>query len=327
MSRQAVAIPLGMAPRDAVEYVRRAEALGYESAWMAEGHGGDHFAIFAACAQVTNTIQLGTSVTSVYVRSAPTIAMAAATVDALSEGRFILGVGSSHRVQVGPEHGVVYEHPIQRVRETVEIVRALLRDGEVSYRGETLSIKRFDLWFDPERRELPIYLAALFPKMLALCGEVGDGLVLTGVTLETAGRVAADIAAGAERAGRSPDAIDVTSLIPCRVADDRAAALDAMRPGIAQTAGSYPRYNRVLAESGFPEVAQQIREAWDRGDREAAARAVTDEVVLSRTVVGTASECRAQIEAFRQSGIALPIISPGIPTLEEASAVLEACAS
>ena len=105
MSRQAAAIPLGMAPRDAVEFVRRAEALGYESAWMAEGHGGDHFAIFAACAQVTNTIQLGTSVTSVYVRSAPTIAMAAATVDALSEGRFILGVGSSHRVQVGPEHG------------------------------------------------------------------------------------------------------------------------------------------------------------------------------------------------------------------------------
>lgn len=327
MERLGAAIPLGMAPHDAVEYVRRAEALGYESAWMAEGHGGDHFALMAACAQVTDSILLGTAVTSVYVRSAPTIAMAAATVDELSGGRFILGVGSSHRVQVGPEHGLTYEHPIVRVRETVELTRTLLRDGEVSYHGETLSIERFDLWFAPARREIPIYLAALHPQMLALCGELGDGVVLTGITLETAGRIAEHLAAGAEQAGRSVEAIDVTSLVPCRVTDDRAAAMDAMRPGIAASAGNFPRYNRVLAESGFPEVAEAIREAWSRGDRVEAARAVTDEVVLSRSVVGTPTECREQLAAFRRSGIALPIVSPGLSGLEAAVEVLEGCAS
>ncbi len=328
MARIAAAIPLGLAPHEVVEYVKLAEQLGYESAWMAEGHGGDHFALFAACATATSTIQLGTSVTSVYVRSAPTIAMAAATVDALSNGRFILGVGSSHRVQVGPEHGVAYGKPVQRVRETVEVIRALLRDGEVSHRGETIAIERFDLWFSPHRPDIPIYLAALFPKMLELCGEVGQGVVLTGCTLETAGKVAEHIAAGASRANRSPDEIDVTSLLPCSVSDDRQEAFDALRPGVAQSAGFFPRYARVLAEGGFPEVAEAIQEAWRRGDREAAVQAVSDEVIASRSIVGSAAECRERIEAYRESGLDLPIIGPGRGPrgLDGAMDALRACA-
>src|SRR5438552_10097548 len=138
MVRVGVAFSGGLSPADIVECVKLAEALGYESAWVAEGHGGDQFAILGACAVETRTIRLGTSISSVFVRSATTIGMAAATVDQLSSGRFILGLGSSHRVQVEPEHGVPFIQPTQRLRETVDVVRALLRDGTVSYAGKVV---------------------------------------------------------------------------------------------------------------------------------------------------------------------------------------------
>ena len=106
MDRLGIAFSGGATPAEIVDCVKLAETLGYESAWVAEGHGGDQFVILSACAVQTSKIQLGTSITSVFVRTVPTIAMAAATVDAISGGRFILGVGSSHKVQVEPEHGV-----------------------------------------------------------------------------------------------------------------------------------------------------------------------------------------------------------------------------
>src|SRR5215510_3417536 len=123
----------GLAPADLVECIRVADELGYESAWVAEGHGGDQFAILGACAVATRRIRLGTAISSVFVRSAPTIGMAAATVDHLSQGRFILGLGSSHRVQVQPEHGIPFVQPTARPRDTISIVRTLIRDGVVSY--------------------------------------------------------------------------------------------------------------------------------------------------------------------------------------------------
>ena len=170
MARIGLAFGGGLAPGEIVDCVKLAEELGYESAWMSEGHGGDQFSILTACALATQRILLGTSISSVFVRSVPTITMAAATVDHLSHQRFILGLGSSHKVQVEPEHGIPYGRPLQRVRESVEIIRTLLRDGVVSYRGQTVTIERFDLWFTPMRREIPIYLSAIRPKMLALCG-------------------------------------------------------------------------------------------------------------------------------------------------------------
>jgi alkanesulfonate monooxygenase SsuD/methylene tetrahydromethanopterin reductase-like flavin-dependent oxidoreductase (luciferase family) len=309
--------------------VKLAEDLGYESAWVAEGHGGDQFAILAACAQVTSRIVLGTSISSVFVRSVPTIAMAAATVDDLSQHRFILGLGSSHKVQVEPEHGIPYTKPIQRLRESIAIIRALLRDGEVSYQGETVTIQGFDFWFTPSRRDIPIYLAAVFPKMMQVCGEVAQGVILTRSTLETGLRVAEQVAIGARRAGRRPEDIAITSLLPCSVATNRQVALDTLRPGVALYAGFFPRYNRLLAENGFPEAAQAIREAWQRGDRDTAARVVPDAAIEATGVVGTPAECRARLDAYRGSGIALPIISPfsrGADGKERVMEAIRACA-
>jgi alkanesulfonate monooxygenase SsuD/methylene tetrahydromethanopterin reductase-like flavin-dependent oxidoreductase (luciferase family) len=126
----------------------------------------------SACAAQTSKILLGTSITSVFVRTVPTIAMAAATVDAISAGRFILGVGSSHRVQVELEHGMPYSKPLTRVRESVAAIRALLRDGRVSYAGETIRIEGFDLWFTPLRPGLAFY-AGFFPRYNRMMAEHG----------------------------------------------------------------------------------------------------------------------------------------------------------
>jgi probable F420-dependent oxidoreductase len=329
MSRLGIAFSGGASPAEIVDCVKLAEELGYESAWVAEGHGGDQFAVLAACARETSRIGLGTSITSVFVRTAPTIAMAAATVDDLSAGRFILGIGSSHKVQVEAEHGVAYAKPLTRTRETVAVIRALLRDGRVEHQGETIRIDGFDLWFAPRRPEIPIYVSAVFEKMTELCGEIADGVILTRSALGTAARVREDLAKGARRAGRDPAAISITSLLPTVVAESRREALDALRPGLAFYAGFFPRYNRLMAEHGFPKEAAAIAEAWARGDRDAAERAVSDAMIDASSVAGTPAECREKIEAYRQSGIDLPILSPfarGPGSKARFEAVIRACA-
>jgi probable F420-dependent oxidoreductase len=329
MSRLGIAFSSGASPAEIVDCVKLAEALGYESAWVAEGHGGDQFAVLAACARETSRIGLGTAITSVFVRTAPTIAMAAATVDDLSGGRFILGIGSSHKVQVEAEHGVAYTKPLTRTRETVAIVRALLRAGRVEYRGETIRIDGFDLWFAPRRKEIPIYLSSVFEKMTALCGEIADGVILTRSTLKTAPQVRQRLDAGAARAGRDASQIAVTSLLPTVVAETRREAFAALRPGLAFYAGFFPRYNRLMAEHGFAEEAAAIAAAWSRGDREAAERAVSDAMIDASSIAGTAGDCRARIEAYRQSGIDLPILSPfarGPGSRARFEAVIRACA-
>ena len=329
MGRVGVAFSAGLNASEIVECAQLAESLGYDSVWVAEGHGGDQFAILGAIAAQTERVKLGTCISSVFVRSAPTVAMSAAVVDQLSGGRFILGLGSSHKVQVEPEHGVPYAKPVTRVRETAEVVRRLLRDGRVSFEGETVTIENYELWFQPLRPSLPIYFSAVRPKLLGICGEEADGVILVFTTLDTAAEVRTHIAAGAERTGRDPGAVDVTSLIPTAVTDDPADAFDALRPGIAMYTGFFPRYNRVAVDQGFGDEAAAIAEAWARGDHEAANRAVSDAHVQSVCIAGTAEQCRERIAAYHASGIDLPMIAPmatGPNAKEMAQASIRACA-
>jgi probable F420-dependent oxidoreductase len=324
-----IAISGGPGPAEIVDLVVLAESLGYDSAWIAEGHGGDQFAILAACAMRTSRLRLGTSISSVFVRTAPTIAMAASSVADLSGGRFILGLGSSHKVQVEPEHGIAYGNPLGRTRETVAIVRALIRDGRVSFDGETVRIENFDLWYTPRHRDVPVYLAAVFARGVALAGEVADGVILTRSTLDTASVVRQQLSDAARQAGRDPSALEITSLLPTAVADRRETALEALRPGVALYAGFFPRYNRLMAEHGFVSEAAEIAAAWARGDRKAAEQAVSDAMIEATSIVGTPQQCRARIEAYRRSGVDTPILSPfarGRDAKAQCEAVIRACA-
>ena len=329
MGRVGVAFSAGLNASEIVECAQLAESLGYDSVWMAEGHGGDQFAILGAVAAQTERVKLGTCISSVFVRSAPTIAMSAAVVDQLSGGRFILGLGSSHKVQVEPEHGVPYAKPVTRVRETAEVVRRLLRDGRVSFEGETVTIENYELWFQPLRPSLPIYFSGVRPKMMGVCGEEADGLIMVFTTLDTAAEARTHIAASAERAGRDPGAVDVTSLIPTAAADDPAEAFDALRPGVAMYTGFFPRYNRVAVDHGFGEEAAAVAEAWARGDHEAGIRAVSDAHIDSVCIAGAPERCRERIAEYHASGIDLPLIAPmatGPNAKEMAQASIRACA-
>ncbi len=329
MARIGVAFSGGATASGIVDCVKRAEELGYDSAWVTEGHGGDQFAVLSACAVATRKIRLGTAISSVFVRSAPTIAMAAATVDDLSDGRFILGLGSSHKVQVEPEHGIPFGKPITRVRETVGLIRQLLAEGTVAFEGETVRVEKFELWFKPHRPRLPIYLAGLFPKMVGVCGEISDGIILTRSTVKTAAEIRRGLAAGAQAAGRDASGIEVTSLLPTAVAESRAEAMEMMRPGLALYAGFFPRYNKLIASHGFEQEARDIADAYQKGDMEGAIRAVSDAMVDATSVCGTPAQCRERIAAYRDSGIDLPIISPfvrGGDAKARFMAAIEACA-
>ena len=310
MKRLGIAFSGGPTASEIVDCVGLAEDLGYESAWIAEGHGGDQFSILSGCAAATSKIKLGTAISSVFVRSAPTLAMAAATVDELSKGRLILGLGSSHKVQVVPEHGIEYSKPILRLTETVKIIRELIKTGSVEFNGETIKIEKFDLWFKPRRPQIPIYLAGLFPKMVMTCGEIADGIILTRSTLKTADEIQPHLITGSTVAGKNPKNIDITSLLPTAVCETKKEAVDMMRPGLTFYVGFFPRYNKLVASYGFEQETADAAEAFKKGDMEAAERCITDAMVEATSIAGTPSDCLDKIEEYRDSGIQLPILSP-----------------
>lgn len=329
MERVGVGFSGGMSPQDIVECVKLAEELGYESAWVAEGHGGDQFSVLTACALATEKIKLGTSITSVFVRTAPTIAMAAASVDYFSNGRFILGMGTSHKVQVEPEHGLEFTKPVQRLRECVDIVRGILKDSDVNYHGEIYDIDRFDLWFEPLRKEIPIYVAAVFPKMLEICGEISQGAILTWCTLDHAELAAWHVGIGARNAGRVPGDVEVASLLPCAVSDNRESARDLMRQPIASYAGRFPRYRKLMVDAGFPDEIEKVRVAWQAGNIQESLNLVPGALIDKIGLVGTADEVQEKLADYRKAGITLPIVSPrfiGDGAKEQALEIIRACA-
>ncbi len=300
----------GMSPPEVVDCVKLAEELGYESAWVAEGHGGDQFSILTACALATSRIQLGTSISSVFVRSAPTIAMAAACVDHYSGGRFILGLGSSHKVQVEPEHGLEFSGAIPRVRDTVEIVRLLLSDGVLeNYRGEAINIDTFDLHFPVFRAEMPIYLAAVFPKMLEIAGEISQGILLTWCTPEHARTAAQHVAIGAQRAGVNADDVEVATLVGVAApgADD-----GGMRRVAATYAGRFPRYRRLMSEAGFADEVEMVRRAWRQGNVAEAEGLVPEGLIDRMSLPSDPVARKERLAEYREAGITLPIIAPRI---------------
>ena len=329
MERVGVGFSGGMSPQDIVECVKVAEELGYESAWVAEGHGGDQFSVLTACALATEKIKLGTSITSVFVRTAPTIAMAAASVDYFSNGRFILGMGTSHKVQVEPEHGLEFTKPVQRLRECVDIVRGILKDSDVNYHGEIYDIDHFDLWFEPLRKEIPIYVAAVFPKMLEICGEISQGAILTWCTLDHAEVAAWHVGIGARNAGRVPGDVEVASLLPCAVSDNRESARDLMRQPIASYAGRFPRYRKLMVDAGFPDEIEKVRVAWQAGNIQESLNLVPGALIDKIGLVGTAGEVQEKLADYRKAGITLPIVSPrfiGDGAKEQALEIIRACA-
>ena len=230
----------GTTAHEQLELVREAERLGYDSAWVAEAYGSDAATVLAWLAAQTSTINLGSAVFQIPARSPAMTAMTAATLDQLSGGRFRLGLGLSGPQVAEGWHGQRFARPLARTRDYVTVVRMALERRRVAYQGETLELplpdgpgKALKLTITPAQPRLPIYLAAMGPKNLALAGELADGWLGFLYAPEHAGGFGDHLAAGAAGAGRDLDGFDVAPNVQVHISDDLAAARDTMRPFLA----------------------------------------------------------------------------------------------
>ena len=294
----------GMTWRQTREAAVLAEQLGYSCLSMGESWGEDALTSLAQLAAVTSGIRIGTSIVPVFARSHANLAMAALSLDVMSEGRFFLGLGTSGRLVVEDFHGERFAKPLTRMREYIDIVRKAARGERLDHDGEFFHTKRFQLRFTPRRADLPIYIAALSPPSLRLTGELADGwlpIFLAPARMEAA---VAELRAGAEAAGRTLRDLWISPQVSVYVTDDVAAARDRERPHIAfYIGGMGVFYHQYMHRIGFGAEADRVREAFQARDRAKAAALVTDEMVDAMTIIGPPTACREQMDRYFEAGV------------------------
>jgi probable F420-dependent oxidoreductase len=310
LGRLAISLPLPFfSPRACVELARTAEReWGYGAIWLAETNGPDSASLAGALALATSRATLGTAIVPVQTRTPALLAMTAATLAGLAPDRFVLGLGSSSHAIVEGWHGLPFEQPLTRVRETVAIVRAALAGGKTDFAGRTACSRGLRLGFVPER-PVPIYLAALRERMLELAGEIGDGLVVNLFPVTAMPRILAAWRRGAARAGRDASRGEVVCRFQVAVTDDVPAARRLIRLAFAGYIAQ-PVYNAYFRWCGFEAEAAAVAEAFARADRAASAAAMTDALIDRIAILGPAERCREQIAEFVAAGVTTPVIAP-----------------
>ena len=285
---------LGSTVRASAELAREAEDLGYTDAWTAETSGPDAFSVAAAVAVSTSSMRIGCAITPVYTRPPALIAMSALAVQQAADGRFCLGLGVSSPVIVGSWMGQRYEKPLTRMSETVEVVKKALAGEKVTYHGETIAVAGFRL--DGAPIEVPIYLAALGPKMLALADKEADGIALYLATEEGI-RIAREHAPGKE----------IVERIMC-IPDE---PVDEVRNFVRWLTAPYlgvEGYNNYIAAQGYEDVAKNLAAAWASGDRDAARAAIPDELIDKLVLMGSSEACKERLDELRAAGLDTPVL-------------------
>lgn len=305
--RLGISMPLGSAA-NAVEMTKFAHGLGYEEAWLAEVNGGDAYALAGALAQGVPGMHLGTAVTPAQTRTPLVHAMAAMTLGQLTNGRFSLGLGMSSPNIVRDWGGQPFDRPLARMRDHITAIRGLLSGQKTDYEGKTLTVKKARLP-GPFAGPSSIYLGALNEKMLNLCGELCDGVILNMVPERGMKQVTQAVRAGAEAAGRDAANLQVVSRLHVVMSDDEAGARELVRAVFGPYAAT-PGYNRFFSWVGFEEEAKVIAESFKKGDRATLAGAVTDELCDAIAVVGNAEKVRDRIRAYAEQGVDVCVINP-----------------
>jgi coenzyme F420-dependent oxidoreductase len=296
--------------KEIVEVVQQAEALGYDSVWVGESWGRDGFTWLTQLACHTSRIKLATGIATVYSRSPALIAQTVASLDEISEGRVILGLGTSGPTVIENWHGIPFDRPLRRTREYIEIIRLILSGERVNYNGEILRLKGFRLPFTPVRPRVPIYVASLGPQNLRLTGELAEGWLPIYLDASRLHHFQRDLEDGAQRAGRALSAIDVAPYILSCVSDDVEAAYRLVKAHLAYYIGGMGTfYANLIARYDFQDEVNRVREAWSKGDRKSAAGQVTGDMVAHLAICGSPRDGRAQLEQYRAAGVTLPIVS------------------
>ncbi|MDQ3768873.1 MAG: LLM class F420-dependent oxidoreductase [Actinomycetota bacterium] len=320
---------LGLTSQDQLEVVQEAERLGYDSVWTAEAYGSDAATILGWLAGQTSKIKLGSAIFQMPGRSAAMTAMTAATIDQLSDGRMLLGLGSS-----GPQvsegwHGVRFGRQLERTRDYVAVVRMALARERVEFHGETLQLplpdgpgKALKLTIAPVQPSIPIYLAAIGPRNTALAGEVADGWIPTLFSPEHVSEFRPLLEEGAARSGRSLDGFAIAPTVNVFVSDDVEQARDLMRPFLALYVGGMGSreknfYNALVRRYGFEDAAQEVQDLYLDGKKEEAAAALPDELIDLVSLCGPRDRVRERLEVFREAGVHTLGVTPVAFTKQE----------
>lgn len=306
--------PQSSSPADQLALVQEAERLGYESAWASEGYATDPLTTMAWLAAGTERIALGAGVVQISGRSAVATAMAAATIDRISDGRFLLGLGTSGPQVTEGWHGHRYERPLAHLRDYATVVRMALAGRPVRHDGETLTLplpegrgRELTMAIAPVRKPLPIHLAAMGPEAIALAGEVADGWLPIHFPPEHVAGGVRRLGEAAARAGRDVKDIEVSPMVLAMVDDDPDVARDMIRPMLALYLGGMGTrqvnfYNRLARRLGFEDAAERVQGAYLSGDIGAAVDDLPDELVDALTLCGTPEDVSDRIEDYRRAG-------------------------
>jgi F420-dependent oxidoreductase-like protein len=307
--------------KESVEFVREADRLGVWACWSAEAWGQDAVSPLAYLAAVTDNIRLGTGIMQISARAPSMTAMTALTMAALSNNRFILGLGASGPQVVEGLHGVRFAHPLGRLRETIDIIRLAFAGDRIALEGEHFTLplpggegKALRLSI-PGNENIPIYLATLSPRTLELTGEVADGWVGTSFIPEHADAFLPYMRAGAARAGRSLADVDLQAGGTVAFSDDVERLIAPRKSGLAFSLGAmgseqHNFYNAAYQRAGWTETCLEVQRLWLDGKRDEAARRVPDEMVLQTNLLGTDDMVRDRLRAYQAAGITTLRVAP-----------------
>jgi F420-dependent oxidoreductase-like protein len=318
---------------EAADYVVEAERLGVDDVWSAEAWGHDAVTPLAFLAARTTRLRLGTGIMQAGTRTPALVAMTAMSLSAMSNNRFVLGLGVSGPQVIEGWHGIRFDRPVQRMREIIEIVRMAARGERVAYRGKIYELplpggegKALRSGASPVP-PIPIYLATLSPKSLELTGEIADGWLGTSFMPEHARVFFEPLAAGAARAGRKLADLDLQAGGVAAFSDDVDRLVAERKPGLAFTLGAmgsarHNFYNDAFRRAGYEDVAAEVQRLWLEGKREEAAARVPDEMALKTNLLGTEAMVRARVAAYRAAGVTTLRVEPAGRTLDERLATL-----
>jgi alkanesulfonate monooxygenase SsuD/methylene tetrahydromethanopterin reductase-like flavin-dependent oxidoreductase (luciferase family) len=288
----------------ALERVRAADELGFDSVFTTHTAGRDSLTVLTAYASVSERVRLGSGVMPIFSRTPVATAQAAATIDEFSGGRFVLGIGVSHKVTVENWFQSEIPKPVTQMREYAGIVRALFK-GEPPTDGEFFKTNFGFMGYEPNPG-IPIYIAGLSPKMLSLAGEIGDGVVLwlCGPTYIRDVVVPA-VREGREKAGKTLDGFDIVAAVPSALTDDRDAAYNTMRTDLI-TYASLPFYRRMLEASGFADDIATFDEGMQAGEVEKATAGLSDEMLGELFAIGSAEDVKSGVQRYLDAGATTP---------------------
>ena len=298
-----------LSPADIQGLAAAAENLGYQEVWMTEGTGRDSLTQLASIVTATNRIVAGTGILPIFSRTPLITAMSAAGLASVSGGRFILGLGVGNGPATITGHGVRFNRPMDRLRDTITIVRRLLEGGKVTYRGKVFEVSEASLGDAAPREKVPIYIAALGPGMLRLAGEMADGVLLSWTASSYLKHAIQQVRDGAVSAGRDPGEVEISGYVRVAVTDDLDAGWAALQSQVAQYAGS-THYRNFFRFAGFISEMDAAERARDRFDDSARAKAISVDMQQELGLVGNAEQCRAGLEELRALGLAKPVVAP-----------------